>query len=59
MLDFFFQALTVEAPPLDDNVSVDEQVKGEKGNKDENKQEFHFEFDNTIVVDDKKPLVEE
>jgi len=58
----FVQALTIEAP-LDDSVSVDDDAteKGakQKNKKDGNKYEFHFEFDNTVVVDDKKALVED
>lgn len=43
-------------PPMDDNNVEKEKSGGE--NKD-GKYEFHFEFDNTITVDDKKPLIEE
>jgi len=41
-------------PPMDDNNVEKEKSGGEK--KDG---EFHFEFDNTITIDDKKPLIEE
>jgi len=46
--------------PIDDTITVDdeENVKGGKKLGD-NKYEFHFEFDNAVVVDDKKALVEE
>ncbi|XP_057306167.1 uncharacterized protein LOC130644537 [Hydractinia symbiolongicarpus] len=46
------------AAPLDDSVAVDmDDVKKVDG-KEEKKYEFHFEFDNSVVVDDKKALVE-
>lgn len=48
---------SLEVPaPIDDTVTVDmDEVK--KGKTDE-KFEFHFEFDNAVVVDDKKALIE-
>lgn len=42
---------------MDDNVDVEKPKSG--GEKKDGKFEFHFEFDNTITVDDKKPLIEE
>lgn len=53
------RALNISAP-MDDTVAVDvdDTVKSPKKNAD-GKYEFHFEFDNTVVVDDKKNLMEE
>jgi len=50
--------------PMDDSVNVDanDDINATKdgGKKlDDNKYEFHFEFDNSVVIDDKKALVEE
>ena len=47
--------------PMDDSVNVSDDSETKDGGKkmNDNKYEFHFEFDNKIVVDDKKPLVEE
>lgn len=48
--------------PMDDSVNIDyneDTVKDVSKKMDDNKMDFHFEFDNKIVVDDKKPLVEE
>lgn len=47
--------------PMDDSITVESNDEGVKNAKklDDGKYEFHFEFDNKVVVDDKKPLVEE
>lgn len=55
------QRLLVNAP-MDDDVSVnnDDGLATKDGAKklDDNKYDFHFEFDNEVVVNDRKPLVD-
>ena len=51
------RALSIQAP-MDDDVTVDAAEKP-KAKADDDKHEFHFEFDNTVVISDKKALVEE
>ena len=49
--------MSIQAP-MDDDVTVDAAEKP-KAKADDDKHEFHFEFDNTVVISDKKALVEE
>ena len=53
----FFKSLQVSTP-MDDSVDVAENTKAPAEKKDSNL-DFHFEFDNTVVIDDRKALVEE
>lgn len=53
------KAILQVSAPMDDSVTVDVE-KAKKGTKKNvGELDFHFEFDNTVTVDDKKPLIED